>query len=310
MGTETTSEQQNESAHAEEDRRVICPACDGSCWSRSARGRCLRCKGTGLILPATLHEESLAAPSVLPPLGPQPVIYRGPQPPHIARAVLVAQRDARELGGAVRRAVMLTADGNVRYADAEELISLGGDVLLPLGVAASVANTTPNIELSEGAVRRLTVTLWLSHPESGEVWEAERQIAVAWDQEHTLSQAENAAATVAFATWLVHTLAIPRGYRSVHVVERERQSAAAEAAPKPEKPPARDLVAEAQAAIAGAQTVAELEHVAKRVRREFTRSIRRGEDQVALNAAIEERRLRVSAKDAHGAAEGPQGRAA
>jgi hypothetical protein len=297
------------------DTRIICPACDGSCWSRSARGRCLRCKGCGLIEPASKEADPAADP--IPFVGVMPTVYRGPKPPHIGRAVLVAQRDVRALGGAKRSSRAISAQGEYSYSDAEEIISLGGDALLPLGVTATVLDAQPFIEPGpNGPVRRLAVTLQLEHPESGEVWEAPvRHVAVALDGEHTLSQAEYAATTSAFAYFLVHTLAMPRGYRTAIAPMLPVDDAPpAPAEVKPEQPRKSDtnaIVQDLAASVRATKSVAELDGVAMRVRRTFGRELKNQTAQRFLVGVIEEHRLVVAASDAHLAAEGPQtGRAA
>lgn len=299
------------------DTRVLCPACDGSCWSRSARGRCMRCKGAGLIQPSTEEGDSSLDP--IPALGEMPTVFRGPKPPHIGRAVLVAQRDVRALGGAKRSSWAINAQGDYSYSDAEEIISLGGDALLPLGVTSTVVDVQPFVEPGPtGPVRRLSVTLQLEHPESGEVWEAPvRHVALNLDGEHSLSQAEHAAATSAFAYFLVHTLAMPRGYRTAIAPMLPAQADAAppassgEATPEPRKAVSSETVHQLAEQVKATKTVAELEVLAKRVRRMFGREIRSQAAQKFLGGLLEEHRLVVVANDAHAAAEGPQtGRAA
>lgn len=288
------------------DTRVICTACDGTGWSRSARGRCQRCKGSCLVEPLAPGEKETSA-SPIPELGKEPVVHRGPKPPHIARAVLVAQRDVREKGGAQRTSQM--ADGS-SYSSAEEILSLGGDALLGVGVISSVDHVEPQLE--PGGGRRLAVTLLLEHPESGEVWERVIPVAVAVDSEHTLAQSEFAAATSAHAYFLVRVLAMPRGYRDEEVLARERERATrpddgAKVLQKPASDSQADTLTVLLADVAAARTVAELTGVeARSIKAIKNREIRRDRDERQLTNAISERRLAVTANDANRAAEGAQ----
>lgn len=202
------------------------------------------------------------------------------------------------------------ADGS-SYSSAEEILSLGGDALLALGVTSCVDHVEP---LLDGTGQpRLAVTLRLEHPESGEVWERVEHVAVSPpDREHTLAQAEFAAATSAHAYFLVRVLAMPRGYRGESALSKERPDEGPTVLVKPEPTKQSDAATVLLADVAAAKTEAEMLAVQAKFLLAVKKRQLRGEvEQKRVGEAIGERMLVCKANDAHRAAEGEQrGRAA
>lgn len=282
-----------------QDNRVDCPACDLG-WARNGRGRCRLCLGTALVAPGTASTLAGAVPEP----GPVPTLHQGAgKPPHIGRGVLVAQRDVRARGGAERTSEL--RDGS-SYSSAEEIIALGGDTLLALGVVATVEGAQL---VGDG---RLKVLCQLEHPESGEVWQQTQDVSIDMGPEQTVGQAERGAVTSAFAYFLVRVLAMPRGYRDG--LPLDVAASPVVTPPSKAKVEARDPEADAQsilAAIAAAKTNVELTAVRERYRQAIKRRQIPERFHARITEALSERQLVCTANDANRAAEGPQtGRAA